>query len=132
MIYPYREITSTIKRPIIQVIVRSKNYFAIYPVLIDSGADYCIFSFELAEKLEITLLKTKVEFKGVGKDKIIGRFGEVEIKINHVSYSTKVLFAEISKFGHGILGQIGFFDHFDIKLSHSKQIIEIEPAKLTN
>ena len=43
MIFEYLEVIPTIKRPIIEIIVKSKSKFAIYPVLIDSGADYCIF-----------------------------------------------------------------------------------------
>lgn len=129
MIYFYKEITPTIRRPIIQIVVKSQNYFAIYPVLIDSGADYCIFSLELARDLGITLSKTKVGIRSVGRDKVMGRWGAVEIKIGDTSYSTKVLFAKISKFGHGILGQQGFFDHFDVKLNYQKQIIEIDPIE---
>ncbi len=132
MTFPYQEITSKIRRPLIYITVRSTTHFAIYPALIDSGADYCIFSLELAQDLNITLSKTKISFKGVGKEKIMGRWGNIELKIGDTRYQTKVLFAEISKFGHGILGQLGFFNHFDVKLSHSKQIIEIDPVKLPN
>lgn len=129
MIYFYKEITPSIKRPIIQVVIKSENYFVIYPVLIDSGADYCIFSAELAKDLGIKLGK-KASFMGIGKDKIDGYWGEVEIKLENHSYKTKVIFAEISQFGHGILGQQGFFEHFDVKLSYQNQTIEIESKKL--
>lgn len=88
MTYSYLEITPTIRRPIIEIIIKSKDKFAIYPGLIDSGADY--------------------------------------------RYQTKVLFAQMHQFSHGVLGQLGFFDHFDVKLSHQKQIIEIEPVKVAN
>ena len=125
MTYFYKEITTTIRRPIIQIIVKTETNFVIYPVLIDSGADYCIFSTELAVDLGIKLQEKKVKFKGVGKDQIIGRWGEVELRFSEYSYRSKALFAEISDFGHGILGQLGFFDHFDVKLSYKKQTIEI-------
>lgn len=132
MIFPYQRITAKIARPLIYIIIRSATRFAIYPVLIDSGADHCIFSRELTKDLGIKLQSTKIIFMGVGKDKIIGSWGEVDLKIGNITYNTKVIFAEISKFGHGILGQKGFFDHFDVKLSYQKQIIEIEQIKLTN
>ena len=132
MVYPYLTFTATIRRPIIEIIIKTKDNFAIYPVLIDSGADYCIFNIELAEALEIKLTKKRTHFRGVGKEKIEGFWGEVEIKLGNNSYQTKAIFAEISQFGHGILGQLGFFDHFDVKLSHQKQIIEINPIKYTN
>lgn len=132
MTFTYQKITPKISRPLIYIIVKSTTRFTIYPVLIDSGADYCIFSLELASDLGLNLSESKVGFKGVGKDKVMGRWGEVDIRVGDVTYQTKVLFADIGKFGHGILGQIGFFDHFDVKLRHSKQIIEVEPIKLSN
>lgn len=127
MTFPYLRINSTISRPIIQIIIKYKSKFAIYPVLIDSGADFCIFNIELAQALGIKLQNKKASFRGVSKDEVVGFWGEVEIKIGDVIYKTKVIFAEISDFGHGILGQKGFFDHFDVKLSYQKQIIEVEP-----
>lgn len=132
MVCPYLEFNTSIRRPIIEIIIKSENNFAIYPVLIDSGADYCIFNIELANALGIKLTKKHTSFRGFGKDKIKGFWGEVEIVINKYRYKTKAIFAETSQFGHGILGQIGFFDHFDVKLSHQKQTIEIEPVKLYN
>lgn len=126
MIFPYREITPRIKRPIIRIIVKSKDTFVIYPALIDSGADYCILSIELAQTLNIKLSKRKVSFKGVGKGKVQGFWGEVEIRIGGVSYKTKAIFAEISDFGHGILGQRGFFDIFIVKFDLIKEEIELK------
>ncbi len=127
MIFPYREITPRIKRPIIRIVLKSKDTFVIYHALIDSGADYCIFSIELARALNIKLSKSKTSFRGVGKEKVQGFWGDVEIGVGEVKYKIKAIFAEISDFGHGILGQKGFFDQFDVKLSYQKQTIEIEP-----
>lgn len=127
MIFDYQKITTTISRPIIPIFLKSKTKFTFYRALIDSGADYCIFSIELAQALGIKLSKNIISFMGVGRDKIKGFWGEVEIRIDGASYKTKAIFAEISDFGHGILGQRGFFDHFDVKLRCKKQIIEIEP-----
>lgn len=127
MIFNYEEITPQVRRPIIPVLLKTETTFIIYRALIDSGADYCIFSIDLAYLLGITLSpKDKVSFTGVGKEKVEGFWGEVEIRIGRVSYKTKAIFAEISEFGHGILGHKGFFDQFDVKLSYQKQIIEIE------
>lgn len=129
MTYFYQRINPTVSRPIIRIVVKSHDKYAIYHTLIDSGADYCIFDIELAKLLGIKLTKKHTNIKGVGKDKIKGYWGEVEIILNEYHYQAKVIFAEISDFDHGILGQQGFFDNFDVKLSHQKQIIEIEPVK---
>ena len=57
---------------------------------------------------------------------------EITIKIGKSIYETKVIFAEMGDFSHGILGQKGFFDHFDVKLSYQKQLIEIEALSWKN
>lgn len=126
MIFSYRDITPRIKRPIIRIILKSKNTFIVYQALIDSGADYCIFSKEVAQALNIKLSKRKVSFKGVAKEKVYGYWGEVDIGVGEISYKLKAIFAEISDFGHGILGQKGFFEYFDVRLNYQKQIIEVE------
>lgn len=132
MVYPYLIFTSTIRRPIIRIIVKTENNFAIYPVLIDSGADYCIFNLELAKALGIKLFKKRTSVRGVGKNRLKGFWGEVEIKLDNKSYQTRVIFADINEFGHGVLGQQGFFDHFDVNLSYQKQSIEITPVEIAN
>lgn len=105
----------------------------IYTALIDSGADNCIFSLEIADLLQIKLRpKDKIQFIGVGKDKVSGYRSNIDLRIGDISYEAEVIFAEISDFGHGILGQKGFFDHFDVKLSYNKQLIEINPVKASN
>ena len=83
----------------------------------------------MAKALGVQLSKKSTSFRGVGKGDVRGFWGEVEIKLSGHSYKTKAIFAEISDFGHGILGQQGFFDHFDVKLSHHNQTIEIDPIK---
>lgn len=133
MTFDYFEFAPNIFRPVIPIILRSPTKFMLYAALIDSGADYCIFNMDIADLLEIKLnRKNRARFMGVGKSKISGYWSKVSIRIGDVIYETKVIFAEISDFGHGILGQQGFFDHFDISLSYNDQSIGIEPVRLKN
>ncbi|MEK7534551.1 MAG: hypothetical protein AAB600_04400 [Patescibacteria group bacterium] len=127
MIFHYFEITPKIVRPIIPIILKSQTKLMLYSALIDSGADYSIFSLDIADALGIKLqLKDKVKFIGVGRENIDGFWSKIEIIIGDITYETHAIFAEISEFGHGILGQKGFFDHFDVELSYKKQLIEIK------
>ncbi len=133
MIFPYKEISSQIIRPIIPIIIKSDAYFILYHGLIDSGADHCIFSLEIAKELGLKFSsKDRTKFISIGKKEVKGYWGEIDIKIGNVTYTVEVIFAEISDFGHGILGQQGFFDHFDVNLSYQKQEIEINPIKIPN
>jgi len=62
MIFHYFEITSKIVRPIIPIILKSQTKLMLYSALIDSGADYSIFSLDIADALGIKLqLKDKVK-----------------------------------------------------------------------
>jgi len=70
--------------------------------------------------------KRTVQFIGIGKEEVKGFWGTVDVRIGGVTYETNVIFSEMSDFGHGILGQKGFFDHFDIKLQYQKQIVAVE------
>lgn len=133
MIFPYKEVSSQIIRPIIPIIIKSDNYFILYHGLIDSGADHCIFSLEIAKELGLNFSnKNKATFISAGGERIKGFWGEIDIRIDTTTYTIQAIFAKISDFGHGILGQQGFFDHFDVKLSYQKQAIEIEPIKTYN
>jgi len=100
----------------------------LYSALIDSGADYSIFSLDIADALGIKLqLKDKVKFIGVGRETIYGFWSKIETIIGDTTYETHAIFAKISEFGHGILGHKGFFDQFDVKLNYRKKTIEIDP-----
>ncbi len=129
MTFRYERARPNIYRPIIPIFLKSETVFIFYRAIIDSGADHCIFSTSIASLLEIQLSdKNKTNFRGVGKDLVEGFLEKVMIRIGAVGYEVEVIFAEISDFGHGILGQKGFFDHFDVNLKYNSQIIEIYPA----
>ncbi len=133
MIFEYFKVNHRIIRPIVPIVLRSSTKVALYSALIDSGSDYCIFDLGVAHGLDMQLKpESKIKFMGIGKEKIEGFWSKVEIRIGNKTYQTKVIFADINDVGYGILGQQGFFDHFDIKLSYQKQIIEIKPITISN
>ena len=132
MTFAYKKVTPQIIRPIIPIILKSDGQFVIYSALIDSGADYCIFSIEIARALNLRLEKQNTAFVDISKKEVVGYRGIVEIRIENDIYDIKAIFADISEFGYGILGQKGFFDHFDVKLSYNRQTIEIERIKTIN
>lgn len=113
-----------ILRPIIPVGLRYKDKSIHYEALIDTGADFCIFPIELASNLGINILKHKaIYFSGVGSEPIRGFIVDVTLSIGKIEVLIKAVFAEsgITR----ILGQKGFFDHFDVRLSYKKRTIEI-------
>ncbi|MEK7521476.1 MAG: hypothetical protein AAB599_01600 [Patescibacteria group bacterium] len=73
--------------------------------------------------------KQKYTIFGIDENPIVGHFANIEIRVQNTSYLTSVLFVNISNFEHIVLGQRGFFDHFDVKFSYNRQQIEITPLK---
>lgn len=132
MTFTYYSVTPGVKRPIIPIALKSATKIALYWGLIDSGADYCIFSLDIAKALGVSLAKEPTYFSGVGTEPQVGYWGKVDIRIGHKFYGLKALFSNIQDFGHGILGHQGFFDHFDVQLSYHQQTIEIIPVRETN
>lgn len=128
--FSYRQVAPRISRPIIPLILKNKHKFALYSGLIDSGADYCIFNIKIAEALDIVLRSRKISLKGIAREKVVGYLGKIEISINGTTYDLTAIFAQMDELGHGILGQKGFFDHFDVKLRYQKQLIEVEALKV--
>lgn len=128
MTFEYFQVNKTIIRPIIPIILRSSTNLILYSGLIDFGSDHCVFGLNVARGLNIDLdPKDRIKFLGVGKDEVVGHWGDIELRIGSQTYKVKVIFADISDLGHGILGQRGFFDHFDVCLRYQKGEIEIKP-----
>jgi hypothetical protein len=118
-----------ILRPIIPIVLGYRNKKVRYPVLIDSGSDYCFFHKDIAEVLEIDWKKgKKLAFGGITGKKTIAYFCYLDLYIGGWEYKLYCGFSEvISPYGFGILGQYGFFDLFKIRFVLKKKEIEIIP-----
>ncbi|MDP3974256.1 MAG: retropepsin-like aspartic protease [Candidatus Daviesbacteria bacterium] len=132
MKFPYRKINlqnpfnskDFILRPIIPFSIKYNDRSLRFEALIDSGADFNIFPFEIAKKLRINLKKSdELTFVGVGGNFIDGIKADVILEMGSEKIKTKVVFAPID---NGILGQYGFFDLCKINFNLKKKIIEIE------
>ena len=67
MKFKYKRYGPTILRPVIEIKLKSDFRFLRYEVLVDSGADFCIFNSEVGEALGIDIKKGKMkEVFGVG------------------------------------------------------------------
>lgn len=124
--FKYKKVGDNRYRPIIPIEISGSTDSVRYEVLVDSGADFCIFDAEVAEAIGIDDITTgeKFTFGGVtGKDEI-GFNHTVTVTIKGCSYQTKVGFSEnIRDDGVGIVGQKGFFDRFAIKFDYSKKSV---------
>lgn len=140
MKFPYKKIPivdpkvqeiSHVFRPIIPVTLSFKGNSVGYEVLIDSGADECIFDTEIARILHLPLNEEKEKsFGGISGGEIKAYRQGIEMGVGGVSFVTEVYFSpNLSRMGYGILGQKGFFDHFRVRFIYTKRIVEVVREK---
>lgn len=118
-----------ILKPIIPIKISKLDTVLQYSVLIDSGADFCIFDAEIGEYLGLNI-KSGIEIQFGGIQSLGGAkayIHKINLEVGGYKFKTDVGFSyDISKNGYGILGQKGFFDLFSIKFDLQKEEIEIK------
>jgi hypothetical protein len=128
MKFRYKKYGPQILRPVIPIEITYGNVTVPYEVLVDSGADMCIFDAQIAEILKINLKSGKGQkvsgITGVAESYYIH---PVTITVGGWKYKIEAGFLpEIGKFGYGVVGQKGFFDIFVVKFDLVKEEIELK------
>lgn len=129
MKFAYKKITSDVLRPIIPIEIGYKDFFVGYEVLVDSGADLCIFDAEIGELLGIDIKKgERQEVHGITAGPEFYYLHPVSIKVGGWVYNIKAGFLPSmgSRYNHGIVGQKGFFDIFVVKFDLLKADVELK------
>ncbi len=117
-------------RPVIPIKIKSDTESIDYEVLVDSGADLCIFDAEIGELLGLNITKGKPnEVFGVGGKASIYYLHKIIIEVGGLSYEIEAGFMPSvagNVMRHGLVGQKGFFDIFVIKFDLLKEEIELK------
>ena len=127
MKYKYKNYGPETLRPVIRIEISHNQRTVPYEVLIDSGADICIFDEDVAIILGINMVK------GIRRE-VIGVTGipqyyylhAVSLNVGNVKYQTEVGFMKLSNQVFGIVGQKGFFDRFIVKFDLNKKEVELK------
>lgn len=119
----------TTLRPIIVVSLEYNGVVRRYQTLVDSGADFCIFHSLVGELLGLDVEYGKeARFEGVGGGSMRAYFHTITVRIGEYTYQLYCGFSrDIPADGYGILGQVGFFDHFKVTFDHPQEELEIVP-----
>jgi hypothetical protein len=131
MKFGYKKYGPGILRPVIPIQIIYKNLSVPYEVLVDSGADFCIFDAQIADILDIELEKgEKNEVAGITGINAPIYFHDIQIKVGGWPFKIRAAFLrDIGKFGYGVVGQKGFFDIFVVKFDLFKEEIELKERK---
>ena len=120
--FPYKQIDQHY-RPLIPIELKHGSQSIRYEVLVDSGADMCIFPGDIGRAIGLDIeAGEQFELGGVTGDRRIGYFHRVALIVGKYSYTTRVGFMDTMREGaFGMLGQKGFFDRFVIKFDYAEQ-----------
>jgi hypothetical protein len=130
MKFKYKKFSKDLYRPVIPIKVLNKEKFINYEVLVDSGADICLFHSEVGTYLGIDVESgIRKVVTGVG-GKVSQYFvHKINIEVGGWSYEIEVGFIPNignSFVNYGLVGQIGFFEYFQVIFDFSKEDIELK------
>lgn len=97
--------------------------------LVDTGATDCLFDRDVADDLGITLADsdTTREYVGVGGQSVIGHVQSVRFQVQGFSEWIEIEAAFIdAKLPYQLLGQAGFFDHYEISFQRYRGRFEVK------
>ena len=120
-------------RPVIPIQLIHGEKRVRYYTLIDSGADLCIFHAEIGELIGIEVESGKLlQFSGISRQQLTAYFHDIKIEVGGYEFDCYVGFSrDIGNLPYGLLGQLGFFNLFDILFDYSKGRIELKPKNNT-
>jgi hypothetical protein len=98
---------------------------------LDSGADQCVFPLSFARLLGIDVSGLPQTLTGgVGSSANVTYFAAITIDLgSEIKFHTLAGFtAGLEAQGVGLLGQIGFFENFQVRFDHRRLTFSIDPA----
>lgn len=128
MKFKYKKYSPEVLRPVIPIEIIYNARSVQYEVLVDSGADICIFDAQIADILEVKLKTGKKQaVSGITGTTEFYYIHPVTIKVGGWPYKIEAGFLRnIAPLGYGVVGQKGFFDIFIVEFDLSKEVIELK------
>lgn len=130
MKFKYAKYGKNVLRPVIPIKLKSGDQEMGYEVLVDSGADMCLFDAALGEQLGIEIKKGKpFEVMGVGGKASVFYWHPIILEVGGWEYVIKAGFmpnVSGKVLPYGVVGQKGFFEHFIVKFDLTKEQIELK------
>ncbi|TSC90098.1 MAG: Uncharacterized protein G01um10145_202 [Microgenomates group bacterium Gr01-1014_5] len=117
-----------ILRPVIPIEVATRESCVRYSVLVDSGADLCIFHSDIGTALGLNVESgIPREVSGITGSPEKYYLHKVSISIGGWDHEVEVgFFPRMPDYSYGVVGQYGFFDKFVVKFDLLKEEIELK------
>ncbi len=130
MKFKYKKYGPDVLRPVIPVGISVGDKAVMYEVLVDSGADICIFDAEIGEVIGLDIEGGEPHMvKGVTGAPQAYYVHDVTLFVGGWKQKIKAGFMpRLGADNYGIVGQIGFFDRYVVKFEYDKETIELKAA----
>jgi len=115
-------------RPVIPIrLIRGEKEVR-YLAIIDSGADLCIFHAEIGELIGIAVESRKLlQFSGISGQQLAAYFHNIKVEVGGYEFDCYAGFSrDLRNLPYGLLGQLGFFNLFDVLFDYNKERIELK------
>ena len=121
---PVQKSKQYVYRPVIPIKLFLDNKVVTFDALIDSGADECTFPAWIAKTLGHNIYKGKQKiFSGIGGS-VLAYLHKTFLKLNGIEFVADVYYShECDDMPFGLLGQAGFFSHFDVHFNYKEKEI---------
>lgn len=119
-------------RPVIPIKIKHKERWIWHEVLVDSGADMCIFDAQIGDFLGVNVEEGITDrVSGIAGQTSIYFKHKIAIEIGGWPYTIEAGFLRnvSGSFNYGVVGQRGFFEHFIVKFDLLKEEIELKERK---
>ena len=115
-------------RPVIPISIIRGEERVRYLAIIDSGADLCIFHAEIGELVGLVVESGKLlRFNGISGQQLTAYFHDIKIEVGGYEFDCCAGFSrDISNLPYGLLGQLGFFNLFNVLFDYNKGKIELK------
>jgi hypothetical protein len=124
---PLRGSGATVRRPVVNVFLEGLSETGI-SCLVDSGALHNRFDETLADLADIDLTHAEETAFIIAGKKYGGRSVDVQLRLGDYYWNSSVCFVRGWDRDFQILGQEGFFRHFDICFNAADYQLSVEPA----
>ena len=125
-VFSYKRVDAAF-RPIIPIGIGNTDNsdFIRHEVLVDSGADWCVINADIGEAIGLNIENDKpMPFRGISGKEEIGYIHVVNINVKGYVYSAPVVFTRsLADDRYSIVGQVSFFDQFDVRLNYKERKI---------
>jgi predicted aspartyl protease len=111
-------------RPVIPIKLHLNKNVITFDGLIDSGADECTFPGWIATALGHHVYKGKQKiFSGIGGS-VLAYLHKTHLRLNGIEFVANVYYShEWDDMPFGLLGQAGFFSHFEVNFNYEEKEI---------